>query len=56
MNKKLLSIFLSASLCLGCAGCGASEANPQEQPIADPPKSDGWCCIFAAATLNPTLD
>lgn len=56
MNKRLLSIFLGATLCLGCVGCGNSDAKPQEQPLADPPQSDGWCCIFAAATLNPSLD
>ncbi len=56
MNRRLITILLSATLCLGCVGCEDSGTKNQQEQLAVPPESDGWCCIFAAATLNPTLD
>lgn len=52
MLKKILSLAVGFSLCLGCSACGSDEnvAN-----LAEPATSDGWSCIFAAATMNSEL-
>ncbi len=55
MLKKMLTLALGFSLCLSFAACGDTGAAPSQtaEPSVEkvePQPSDGWSCIFAAAT------
>lgn len=55
MMKKFLSLAIGASICFGCCGCGGS-ADKAETAFVKAPPSDGWCCIFTAATQPSQID
>ena len=53
--RKILSLAVGFSLCLGCCSCGKA---PDEEvaKLAEPEPSDGWSCIFAAAMQPSNID
>ncbi len=53
MLKKFIPAVICASICFGISGCGASE---EVSRLADAPESDGWSCIFTAATQPSKVD
>lgn len=53
--KKIISLVIGASLCLGCCGCGTG-AEKSGLSAVEPPPSDGWSCIFTAAMQPPQID
>lgn len=60
MLKRLLSIALGISVCIGCAACGTAPNEAREEPVdaapVEPAPSDGWSCIFAAAAQPSQID
>ncbi len=52
MIRKIFSLAVGFSLCLGCTSCGTGGT----EKLKEPKPSDGWSCIFAAATQPSQLD
>lgn len=55
MMKKIISLVIGASLCLGCCGCVGNSQKSEIKTVEAPP-SDGWSCIFMASAQPSQID